>query len=200
MQKVSNKELAEMAASLVPKVGKEGEDAVGTFATKLSEFHSNNLKDSANLKEAITQAQQLMIEMNTQQLATTPELVRNLSEHLETIYNMSGAGVGTPLATTQRLESILNTAATVTTDTTDNWADGESHELEIRISKAGVASYRLDGRAVSTSPTADVTFDSGDVFTPFMFMLHSSAAACDVILQRLETGLLDDDGNPLDGR
>ena len=99
-----------------------------------------------------------------------------------------------------KVESILNNASTVTTDTTDNWADGESHELEIRISKAGVASYRLDGRAVSTSPTADVTFDSGDVFTPFMFMLHSSAAACDVILQRLETGLLDDDGNPLDGR
>ena len=98
------------------------------------------------------------------------------------------------------VESILNNASTVTTDTTDGWGDGESHELEIRISKAGVASYRLDGRAVSTSPTADVTFDAGDVFTPFMFMLHASAATCDIILQELETGLLDADGNPLDGR
>jgi len=95
-----------------------------------------------------------------------------------------------------KVESILNNASTVTTDTTDNWGDGESHTLEVRISKAGVASYRIDGRAVTTSPTADVTFDTGDVFTPFMFMLHSSAAACDVILQELETGVLDDDGNP----
>ncbi len=88
-----------------------------------------------------------------------------------------------------KVESILNNATTVTTDTTDNWGDGESHTLEVRISKAGVASYYLDGRAVTTSPTADVTFDTGDVFTPFMFMLHSSAASCDIILEELETGL-----------
>ena len=94
------------------------------------------------------------------------------------------------------VESILNNASTVTTDTTDGWGDGESHTLEVRISKAGVASYRLDGRAVTTSPTADVTFDTGDVFTPFMFFLHSSAAACDVILEELETGVLDDEGDP----
>ena len=94
------------------------------------------------------------------------------------------------------VESILNNATTVSTDTTDNWGDGEAHTVEVRISKAGVASYRLDGRAVTTSPTADVTFDTGDVFTPFMFFLHSSAASCDIILQELETGLLDADGNP----
>ena len=88
------------------------------------------------------------------------------------------------------VESILNNASTVTTDTTDGWGDGESHVLEVRISSAGVASYRLDGRAVTTSPTNDVTFDTGDVFTPFMFFLHSSGASCDVILQELETGLL----------
>ena len=94
------------------------------------------------------------------------------------------------------VESILNNATTVSTDTTDNWGDGEAHTVEVRVSKAGVGSYRLDGRAVTTSPTADVTFDTGDVFTPFMFFLHSSAASCDVILQELETGLLDADGNP----
>jgi len=94
------------------------------------------------------------------------------------------------------VESILNNASTVSTDTTDNWGDGEAHTVEVRISKAGVGSYRLDGRAVTTSPTADVTFDTGDVFTPFMFFLHSSAASCDIILQELETGLLDADGNP----
>ena len=94
-----------------------------------------------------------------------------------------------------KVESILNNASTVTTDTTDNWADGETHELQVRISQAGVASYYLDGRAVTTSPTNDVTFDAGDVFTPFMFMLHASAASCDTILQELETGILDADGN-----
>ena len=95
-----------------------------------------------------------------------------------------------------KVESILNNATTVVTDTTDNWGDAEAHTVEVRISKAGVGSYRLDGRAVTTSPTADVTFDTGDVFTPFMFFLHSSAASCDIILQELETGLLDDQGNP----
>ena len=88
------------------------------------------------------------------------------------------------------VESILNNAATVTTDTTDNWGDGETHTLEVRISASGVASYYLDGRAVTTSPTSDVTFDSGDVFTPFMFFLHASNTACAVVLQELETGLL----------
>ena len=87
------------------------------------------------------------------------------------------------------IESILNNAATTTTDTTLNWGDGEVHTLEVRISSAGVSSYYVDGAAVPTAETA-VTYDAGDVLSPFMFFLHASAAACAVVLQELETGIL----------
>src|SRR5215510_4863115 len=39
------------------------------------------------------------------------------------------------------IETILNNAATTTTDTTNNWADGESHTLAVYVSAAGVVTY-----------------------------------------------------------
>lgn len=78
------------------------------------------------------------------------------------------------------IETILNNAATTTTDTTQNWADGETHELEVIVDQAGVVTYKIDGVAPTT--TAAFTFDSGDVVVPFLFFLHATDVAGEVSL------------------
>lgn len=70
------------------------------------------------------------------------------------------------------IETILNNAATTTTDTTANWADGETHTLTVLVSGSGVVTYEIDGAAPST--TAAFTFDSGDVVHPFFFFLNAT--------------------------
>lgn len=84
------------------------------------------------------------------------------------------------------IETILNNAATTTTDTTDNWADGETHELKVRVSKEGWVTYFIDGAAPTA--TAGFQFDSGDVVVPFFFLLNSSDVAGAVQWQEIEVG------------
>lgn len=85
------------------------------------------------------------------------------------------------------IETILNNAATTTTDTTDNWADGETHTLKVRVSAAGVVTYEIDGAAPTT--TAAFTFDDGDVVVPFFYFLHDTDVAGAVELIEWEVGV-----------
>tara|TARA_Y100000310_G_scaffold242492_1_gene246648 strand:+ start:498 stop:1208 length:711 start_codon:yes stop_codon:yes gene_type:complete len=71
-----------------------------------------------------------------------------------------------------KTETILNNAATVTTDTTDNWTDGQSKTLKVLVSAAGVVTYQVDGSAPTT--TAAFTFDDAEVVIPFVYMLNTS--------------------------
>lgn len=71
-----------------------------------------------------------------------------------------------------KIETILNGGATTTTDTTDNWADGAIHELAVYVSSAGVVTYKIDGRAPTT--TAAFTFDDGEVVVPFFYLLAAA--------------------------
>lgn len=80
-----------------------------------------------------------------------------------------------------KIETILNNAATTTTDTTNDWADGETHTLEVRVSKAGVVTYFIDGTAPKV--TAAFTFDNAEVVVPFMFMLNSTDVVGEVALK-----------------
>jgi hypothetical protein len=48
-------------------------------------------------------------------------------------------------------ETILNNAATSSTDTTLDWADGGEHTLEVYVSAAGVVTFKVDGTAIPTS-------------------------------------------------
>lgn len=86
-----------------------------------------------------------------------------------------------------KLETILNNGATTTTDTTNNWADGETHDLKVIVSSAGVVTYKIDGAAPTT--TAAFTFDNGEVVVPFMFFLHAADVAGAVELIEWECGL-----------
>ncbi|MCK5021264.1 MAG: hypothetical protein KAS32_29910 [Candidatus Peribacteraceae bacterium] len=89
-----------------------------------------------------------------------------------------------------KVETALNNATAVTTDTTDAWADGETHELAVYISAAGIVSYTIDGVAPTVAPTLAVTFDTGDVFVPFIYLIQANADQTDgVDLKYFECGL-----------
>lgn len=87
------------------------------------------------------------------------------------------------------IETILNGAATSTTDTTDTVADGVTVTLQVNVSKAGVVTYKIDGVAPSTNPSSSFTFDSSEVVVPFLFFLNSSDVAGAVVIQEWECGL-----------
>lgn len=84
------------------------------------------------------------------------------------------------------VETILNNAATSSTDTTDDWADGETHTLEVYVSAAGVVTFKIDGAAPTT--TATFTFDTSEVVVPFLYFLNASDLAGAVVLQEWEVG------------
>lgn len=86
-----------------------------------------------------------------------------------------------------KIETILNGGATTTTDTTNNWADDATHELEVRVSSAGVVTYKIDGMAPTT--TAAFTFDDAEVVVPFFYFLHATGAATGLYLKSFECGL-----------
>jgi hypothetical protein len=85
------------------------------------------------------------------------------------------------------IETIINNAATVATDTTLNWADTETHELKVLVSAAGVVTFEVDGSIPST--TAAFTFDDTDVVVPFLYFLNDTDLAEDVSLIEFECGL-----------
>ena len=72
------------------------------------------------------------------------------------------------------LKTRLNSGAVTNTDTTDAWADGETHTLAILVSAAGVVTYEIDGAAPTA--TAAFTFDSTDEVMPFFHGLHGTTA------------------------
>ena len=84
-------------------------------------------------------------------------------------------------------ETILNLGATDVTDTTlDDWADGETHIVEVRVSATGVVTYLYDG----AEPTAvdTFTFDTGEVVVPFFFLLNDNTTYDAVIIYEWEAG------------
>lgn len=91
-----------------------------------------------------------------------------------------------------KIETILNNAATTTTDTTDNWADAATHTLEVRIQANGTATFLIDGAAPTT--TATFTFDSGELIVPFFYHLNALDLSGAVNLKEWECGTFDSRG------
>ena len=87
-----------------------------------------------------------------------------------------------PISGDIKIQSIINNAATVTTDTTANWGDTEVHSLKVIVSKAGAVTYKIDGSAPST--TAAFSFDVGEVVTPFFHFLQASGAQTGALVLR----------------
>ena len=87
-----------------------------------------------------------------------------------------------------KIETILNAGATVTTDTTDNWADAAKHTLRVIVSAAGVVTYLIDGVAPNT--TAALTLDDADTVIPFFYLLNSTDLHGAINITKWECGLV----------
>lgn len=85
-----------------------------------------------------------------------------------------------------KIETILAGAATVTTDTTQNWADTEVHQLEVFVSSTGVVTYTIDN--VAPVVTAAYTFTNNLYVVPFFYFLNSADLAGAVVIQEWECG------------
>lgn len=84
------------------------------------------------------------------------------------------------------IETIKGGAATTTTDTTNTWADGATHTLEVKVSSAGVVTYLIDGAAPTT--TAAYTFTDALSVIPFFYFLQHTDIAGSVPLMTWEVG------------
>ena len=105
--------------------------------------------------------------------------------NLDDYNNMAALNV---IAGAIKIETIDDNAATTTTDTTNAWADGETHTLEVRVGADRAVTYLIDG--VAPTVTAAFSIDAGDVVVPFFFMLQANAAQTGVVLlQEWEVGL-----------
>jgi hypothetical protein len=86
-----------------------------------------------------------------------------------------------------KIETILNNAATTTTDTTDNWADGDVKTLEVQL-VGRQARFLIDG--VAPTVNATFSFDSGEVVVPFFFFLQATTTPGKVFWREVEVGRL----------
>lgn len=81
-----------------------------------------------------------------------------------------------------KIATILNNAATVTTDTTQDATDATELDLEVRVSSAGVVTYWIAGAPPTT--TAAFTFDNGEVVVPFLRQVQAAdlGGKCEISL------------------
>ena len=100
--------------------------------------------------------------------------------------------------------TILNGAATTTTDTTDNWADAATKTLMVicdsdgSLSKDGTIGkcyFSIDGEKPTTEASSRFKFDSGEIVIPFLYLRHDSDVAESTILKEWESGFLVDTKN-----
>lgn len=85
-------------------------------------------------------------------------------------------------------ETILNGAATVTTDTTLNWLAGERHKLGVRLEGRTVRFF-VDGVEVTLG--GPFQFDDAEVVVPFFhFLQGATPATC--VWHTLEVGFTED--------
>lgn len=85
------------------------------------------------------------------------------------------------------IETIDDNGATTSTDTTDTWADGATHTLEVYVSAARAVTYKIDGAAPTI--TAAFSIDAGDVVIPFFHLKHGTDGAGATVLMEWEVGL-----------
>lgn len=73
-----------------------------------------------------------------------------------------------------KLETMLNNAATVTVDTTLDWADTETHTFEVQVYQDRTTRFQVD----NATPTVTKTFlwDVDDVVVPDFFMLMDATS------------------------
>jgi hypothetical protein len=84
------------------------------------------------------------------------------------------------------IKTELNSGGTTTVDTTQNWADGETHTLVVKVSAAGVVTFEVDGAAPTVTTT--FTFDTGDRIVPVFYILHDATSPGQITWREVEVG------------
>ena len=102
---------------------------------------------------------------------------RNAKQDYAAIGNISGD---------IKIETEAAGGGTTTTDTTDNWADAETHKLCAYVSSAGVVTYKEDGAAPTA--TAAYSFSAGLPVVPTVYLRHDSDIANATIITKWEVG------------
>lgn len=80
-----------------------------------------------------------------------------------------------------KTQTRLNSGAVTTTDTTLNWTDATSRELEVRVDIDGVVKWYVDGTQVNSSTS--FTFDAGDEIIFFNNELQTADVAAQFLIQ-----------------
>lgn len=84
------------------------------------------------------------------------------------------------------IETILGGASTVSTDTTNNWLDTETHELMVLVDDMGNVTYTIDGQPPIV--TAAYQFTNGITVMPFFYFLQDTDIAGAVPIMIWECG------------
>jgi hypothetical protein len=74
-----------------------------------------------------------------------------------------------------KIETIVGGLTTVTTDTTDNWVDGDVKDLTVLVDETGAVTYEVNDNPPTV--TAAYSFTNGLTVVPFFYFLHANAAA-----------------------
>ena len=85
-----------------------------------------------------------------------------------------------------KVETILNNAATVTTDSGDNWTDGQTKTVRVNLAGRRVT-YHVDGTPVPGIP--EFNFDTGEVVVPFFYFLQATTTPGKIYWKHVEVGL-----------
>lgn len=83
---------------------------------------------------------------------------------------------------------ILNTTAVVV-DTTQAWADGETHELEVQVGGSGIVKFLFDGKEPTVN--AALQFTDAEVIVPFFDYANEAGSTSDCHLIDLVAGTLE---------
>ena len=94
--------------------------------------------------------------------------------------------VGTANPNTVKLQTQINTAGVVTTDTTQTAADGATIQFKIKVSAAGVVTYEYNYAAPTV--VAAFTFTSGNVVIPFVRFTNAADVTTQASCNYLECG------------
>ena len=71
-----------------------------------------------------------------------------------------------------KIQTILNNASTVNTDTTDNWTAGATNDIEIDVDQDGAVTYMINQQEPTV--TAAYSFPEDTTVVPFFYFLHNS--------------------------
>ncbi len=111
---------------------------------------------------------------------------RKCAAYQQALLSYSDIAVLNAAAGTINISTILASAAPVTTNTTQTWANTEIHEFIVLIDSTGLVSYQIDGAAPTVLPTLPYTFTNGTYVVPFLMVKQAAAVSLTGTVNLLE--------------